>query len=102
TLDIIETEAVGLVVSQVAVAKGDEGIHEDGILPPHQTGGDKLPIAVGACRQDLGSGKFPPELGELLAPHVQPPPITQPHIEGPEKIWVYAVADGQTVGSPHT
>src|SRR6185369_2081555 len=102
TLDIIETEAIRLVVGQVAVAKSDEGIHKDSVLPPHQAGGDQLPVAVRARSQYLGSGKLAPEPVELLAPVVQPLPVTRPYIEGPEKVGVYAVADSQAVGSPYT
>src|SRR6185369_7284552 len=83
-------------------AKSDEGIHKDSILPPHQAGGDQLPIAVGTCRQYLGRGKLTPEPSEQLAPIIQPPPVTRPYIEGPEKVGVYAVADGQAVSSPYT
>src|SRR6185369_7388100 len=100
-LDIIETEAVRLVVGQVAVAECDEGIHKDSILASHQPGGDQLPIAVGTRRQYLGRGEFTPQPGELLTTLVQPPPITLPHIEGTEKIGMYAVADGQAVRSPY-
>src|SRR6185369_10888880 len=51
--------------------------------------------------QYLGRGEFTPQPGELLATLVQPPPITLPHIEGTEKIGMYAVADGQAVRSPY-